>query len=340
MKEFIKWIGLKLNFIKMGKVKDYLIKKYFIISWIASKINRRKTQLSLLEGERRKLLSIFNIKELSRPLPYCSRFLVGENNLYGNGIVFNRLDENISKNAIIEHGFIYGSLVQKNAKIGWPKTVITFSDYRREFLNAQTNKEIVCIGPYIHYVSSLLSESDIRKLKEELGRILLVFPSHSLSDLNLSFNRKEFLDSIKEYGSKYDTIVICLYWADILKGEDKLYKNISNVRFVTAGHINDQYFLNRLRSIFEISDAVFTNGIGTHVGYSIYFKKPLTILEQTIKIDSSSLGENSQRTVEDVNSLEVVKRHLYQLFKNQEDAISNEQYNYVSNLFGFKYLRK
>jgi hypothetical protein len=109
--------------------------------------------------------------------------------------------------------------------------------------------------------------------KKRLGSNILVFPAHSTHHNLTHYNIDRYCLRIRELGRDFDSIRICLYWKDILRGFHKVYQGFG-FECVTAGHIYDPMFLPRLKSIIDISDLTLSNQIGTHVGYSVYMGKP------------------------------------------------------------------
>ncbi|MHC8949279.1 hypothetical protein [Sphingobacterium hungaricum] len=325
------------------KIKKSLIYNFETLrSWNFA-IKRAKSKNAQLECERRKHLELYDIKSLSDPLDSPNYFMIDENNLYGNGNKifpnFKNLDVN---NCAIEHGFIFGSLVQRFHVESWTDTVVTFSDYRKSFIKSKTQKEVVCVGPYIHYANSnnILTDIEKKNLKNNLGKVLLIFPSHSIMNLDVKYDKDNFIDFIKAKSLDFDSVLVCLYWADILKGEDKKFLD-QGYKVVTAGHINDLYFLDRLKLFFELSDAVLSNSVGTHVGYSIFMNKPLILHKQKLNKHVLDLKSNDiqQRLEMDNQSMDTTMDEIYKLFDNDNYYdITRAQYEFIGELFGFKYI--
>lgn len=327
----------------LEKIKKDLLYNFEIFRKLNFVLKRAKSKNAQQECMQRKYLDLYDIKSLSKKLESPNYFMIDENNLYGNGHkifpYFKDLD--VNKTAI-EHGFIFGSLVQSFHIESWTNTVVTFSDYRKDFIKKKTDKEVVCVGPYIHYADSrnILSESEKMKKKDILGKVLLVFPSHSIMNLDVQYNKENFIDFIKNKSLDFDNVLVCLYWADIIKGEDKKFLE-KGYKVVTAGHINDLYFLDRLKLIFELSDAVLTNSVGTHIGYSIFMGKPLILYKQKLNkqlIDLKS-SDLQQRLDVDNQSMDITMDEIYTIFDNDiYCGITNAQYEFISELFGFKYI--
>src|SRR5690606_36044274 len=99
--------------------------------------------------------------ELGRPLPYYPIYNIKDNNLYGTGSVLSdRLSSNIN-DVLIEHGLIFGNLVQKHNLYTYASSIVTFSQYRIESLKKALSKKLISVGPYIKYAEPLYSLEEL-----------------------------------------------------------------------------------------------------------------------------------------------------------------------------------
>jgi hypothetical protein len=285
--------------------------------------------------------TIFDYLQLAQPIGACYNYHGSHDfNYYGIGHILKKHFD-ISESSV-EHGFVLGSYVQKHLLNYLSiKSLFTFSEYRETFIN-EKNPSIVVhkIGPYIAYAPPIYSADLLKISKKKLGKVLLVFPVHTLLDTETKYDRKKFVDIIKEKSLLYDTVIVCGYWADILKGNLLNYKECG-FKIVCAGHSFDPYFLSRLKYIINLSDTVITNSIGTHIGYSMFLGKHTVVIRQ--RLDNEALNDTkefSTRTIEEVNSMREVENQLFKVFEGSEFEIANTeiQKKTVSNLFGFKYV--
>lgn len=294
------------------------------------------------EIEHRKNIDIFNYKELAKPLKYYPFFEIQENNMYGNGrIIFPNTDlskEQINKTRI-EHGLYLGNLVHSIYKDPIYETIITFSNYRKCILKNEMDKTILCVGPYIKYANLLLSDEMYNKIKKEIGRVLLVFPAHSIETVSSVFDMDNFISVIEKKKHSFNTIIICLFWKDILLGKaEKFIKK--GYKVVTAGHIYDYYFLDRLKTIISLADFTLSNSIGTHIGYCIYMGKPHYIFKGNVKYVEAgddkrgSERELNQRQGSVLESFNQVKEEIYNCFSNEGNEITKEQINCIKKYWG------
>lgn len=147
---------------------------------------------------------------------------------------------------MIEHGLYFAEYVLKDECI-MPciDTIYTYSNYRKNAIlkefGKNFDKEIIMVGPYIQYVDYFKSKDKLKALKAQLGKILLVFPTHSFEDCDDLYDFNQFSQCIDEMAKDYDTVLISMIGYDIQQGFDKKYRN-KGYRIVSSGTRNDPYF--------------------------------------------------------------------------------------------------
>ena len=305
--------------------------------FIDHKIKQLKAQQAKKKIESRKNIDLFEYKDLYSQISYYPHSPILENNFYGNAHVLSKSFD-INLYTRIEHGLYFGSIVPYRNLESNTHSIITFSEYRRNFIKEKTDCKVICAGPYIHYADPLFNENYIQKVKIKLGKTLLVFPSHSIPSVHAKFDINNFIKSIQDIQQDFDTVLVCLYWQDIALGYAEIYK-AAGFLIVTAGHIADYYFLNRLKTIIQLSDLTISNNIGTHIGYCIHLKKPHCIINsQVIYIAGedrhAAAAELSIRNKQDEKSLLNAKAQILDLFSNIQFSISKEQHECIQYYFG------
>lgn len=289
------------------------------------------------EIKKRAKLRLSDVEELAKPINIFSPTteIHQPNEWYGHAVIlkkFLNLPNNYAFKFMIEHGMHISDRMLDLELSSKLKNVISYSKYR-ELAIRKCNKKAFSIGPYINYAKPYLDRSETAKEKKKLGKVLLVFPSHSSVDFTLDFNVQNFYKKIKKIGRNFDTVRICLYWKDILRGQAKFYEEFE---VVTAGHVMDPMFLPRLRSIIENSDLTLSSVVGNHVGYSIFLGKPHLIIPQKHEIS----GRKSEvKLIEDVwwkdkNYIKIVKA-----FSKLSNTITSEQKKLISYYWGFKEIK-
>ena len=326
----IKRLILKILGIDTIEESDMIMSGRRIVGKLRSYNNTR-------EIEFRKKLSFFDFNELANPISCSYYHPITENNFYGNAhVLSNKIL--INAHSRIEHGLYLGSVVPRRNLAKNTKTIITFSNYRKEFIQELTDREVYCVGPYIQYADYLLSLDEISTLKEKLGKILLVFPSHSIDAIHANFDINEFINFIRDHQLKFDTILICLYWKDIMLGHADKYIS-AGFLVVTAGHIYDYNFLNRLKTIIALSDMTLSNNVGTHIGYCISMNKPHGIFRSAIRYETGSSQQAAQDEInlrsykDNISMLEAVD-DIYRNFSSFQENISQKQIDCINHYWG------
>lgn len=244
-----------------------------------------------------------------------------------------------SLDTMIEHGLFFGDYVApREYKVKVP-SIITFGEQRKEhLLSKHINKKIILIGPYIHYAHPLLSATEYEEIKKRLGRILLVFPSHSLPSekWNAQYDINSFASEIKKVSKDYDTVLISLHYGDIaLASQYEKYGYIC----VTSGHTNDPNFMNRQRSLIELADMTMSNSVGTHVGYCIYLNKPHYIYKQKIEQASYSNKNIDSMKWRDINIYNNEVNEVLEAFNSYHTIITNKQRQIINKYWGTEHIK-
>ena len=202
--------------------------------------------------------------------------------------------------AHIEHGVYFGN---NKAKVSneeeWELgNIISFGESRVKLLyELYPDYNVFQIGPRIHY-----AETD-KEYYEELyskidhqGKVLTLFPAHSLATEKSLYDSNLFLSQAEELANKMGakTIMVSLHPSDYIHQINLSFKD---KKVILVGGGNDSYrFLPRLRAILELSDATFSNALGTHVGYSIYMGIPHVMnLKSNHNVDANTIFEQEQK---------------------------------------------
>src|SRR5690606_34557251 len=121
------------------KIKRWMVLRFKVVRVLNYMLFYRTAAVKARnECERRRAIDILDIDSLSQELDCPYYYKIEENNLYGNGLrIFKYFPELDVEATAIEHGLIFGSLVQSFHIDSWTRTVVTFSDYRRNFINAK-----------------------------------------------------------------------------------------------------------------------------------------------------------------------------------------------------------
>lgn len=280
---------------------------------------RNGTIANQLSAERAQI-NLFDYQALTAEIPYSPEEIVIDNNLYSQAHSIKKFAGiKGDLQAYIEHGLFWGGMVHQDEYYWYTNRIITFSESRKKDIAAKgITDEVICIGPYIHYADTLYSPEEMKKLKGELGKTLLVFPSKSILNIESKYDVDEFIKEVKRYGVDYQTTLVSLYYLDTKNKEITDAYEAHGFRIVTAGHRYDHNFLARQRAFIELSDMTMGNEVGTHVGYCIHLNKPHYLFSQTLE----RVGTNTKE----------LEREL-SLYEAEEDTRRNAEKAEVAEAF-------
>ena len=291
-------------------------------------------------------VNFFQYKKLSEDFPIFSinphSGIIG-NKCFGNIYAVRRaLGGEFEKNCMIEHGMYFGKYVIENeCHIPGLKTIYTFGPYRKKALedNGIDHVNIVEVGPYILSVKNFCSQEFLAKTKRDYGKILLVFPYHSATEIVTDYKYEDFINEIKKIKKQFniDSVFISMFWLDIKRNNHLIYEK-EGFKIVCSGTRNEPHFLRRLKDLLELSDLTMSNDIGTHIGYSICLGTPHYFYRQKIEI-KEYLGEGKgiEFADERMNIIEEERALFSSLFGTASLEISNDQKRIVEYYWGKKY---
>lgn len=333
---------MKSNFIRDLGV--YILKDSDVVLFLYNTYFRIKNKKRFRsEVKYRENLDLFDYQNLAKTLPFYPIEPVRDSNYYGYAhAIKNFLGEEKLLGYALEHGLYLGNYVPKASYLRTTEAIITFSEYRKQNIrNNGINKKVVDIGPYIHYADSLLDRDSLKKLKNNLGKVLLVFPSHSNIHYSVQINSDLFIKKIQEIAKEYDSVMVCLYYKDIQNGNYLPYKN-AGFRIVTAGHYLDINFVRRLKTIILLADFTISNEIGTNLGYCICLGKPHYVIKQEVHRYTEKKVEITAATYRNKNeqmTLSSAQDEIYDAFSVCRTEISSKQYQVVDKYWGLSSIR-
>lgn len=315
------------------RIKEQL-KKYRIVMFLREYIFNIKLEEYEKEVQKRKQYSIFDYKNLSKEMKLVTKEY-GYNAFYGlAGIVKKGIgwDENVILDAAIEHGPYPKNVISEVDSL--KEIMYTLSERRSSYLRTVfPNKTIYAIGPYIQYVKPILSEAEMTSLKNKYGKILLVFHAHSTPHVSVDFEQNDFINKVEEIKDKgkFDTVMVCMYWKDVLRTKDVEFFN-KEYKICTAGHMFDPNFLLRLKSIIALSDMTMSNSAGTHVGYCVCLNKAHYLVYNDLKITHANTEhENPEEDEQYYN--EFLSKAL-KCFGTYKETIEDKDLEFVREYWG------
>ena len=288
------------------------------------------------ENEKRKSLSIFDYKDLAQAIPYYPVEKMRDSNYYGYALALKTYAGVNKINAALEHGLYLGNRISVAEKYRTTKSVIAMSQNRIDsFKKHCIDKPIIAIGPYIHYAEPLLSEDEFKRIKQIVGKVLLVMPVHAAKGTMVAYNHKILLDFIQSVQHEYDTVMVCVHFRDILNDSNCVsdYEALG-YRIVCAGNEYDYNFIRRLKSIIQLSDYVLSNSHGTNTGFCTYLNKPQTIIydKDLVKIHNAYSDDVKKIRDDQVNEIEGA-------FSEYSNEITDKQREIVDKYWGISLIK-
>lgn len=208
------------------------------------------------------------------------------------------------------------------------------SPWRVEVMREKVQRKLYAIGPYLHYAQSLLPPERVATIRAKLGKTLLVFPAHSTQHIAVDFDIAAFCERLADERKNFSTVLVCLYWKDILRGAREHYER-HGLRCVTAGHMLDTAFIPRLRALLELADATLSNQVGTHLGYSLYLGKPHQLIPAEINRNFTSEEHRSGSTANTRLDGELFRER----FAPAPEIITPDQLELAEKYWGFSAVR-
>lgn len=329
---------MKAVFIGMVKVllkvfpKKYREYYQILVVFKVNQLSSGKRKAFLKEVECRKKISLFDVEPLSKELSSYSDEYYYVNSRYGIGYHLRKYAGwNKPVNAVIEHGIYYDDDIKEmeiyNNKF---PAILTYGPARHSFITSLEghDKKVYKLGPHIDYVDSLLSTKDLKQLKDELGTVLLAIPTHSIESHRLEFDYEGWINEIKEKGKDFDTIIVNVYFQDVVFGRHQHYLN-AGFKVVTSGHRSDLNFLPRLKSIIMLADMTMSNRYSTPVGYCIHLDKPHYIYQQSMVFKTTEMAHEYHADTK------IDKFEKYaDIFAQYSTEISSEELNVYNHVWG------
>lgn len=322
-----------------------IVYKSRFLSSIACMFTRVKNWKFPQEVERRGKLDIFDYKGVAQPLPKYYEEILTDNNSFGMGRVLRKYADIQSNhiNSVVEHGYFFGEYVPIQEQLTFSKQILTFGDVRKAHIEDKIiGKTVIPIGPYIHYATFFYDEEKMIKMKEKMGKTLLVFFSHAATGCSVSFDVDYIISKIEEIRMDYKTVIVSIFWSDITP---KLVSKLEKHHYIifSAGHRYDYNFLARQKTIIALADMTMSNNIGTHIAYCTYMGKPHWIVKQEIEYSSSDeKGEGNMNVIRQIKtdiSAAKEKEEIMKIFSNYSQTLSVEQISVASKYFGFSHIK-
>lgn len=193
-------------------------------------------------------------------------------------------------------------------------------DYRRDVTHkVKPYAPVFEIGPFIHYAQSIYLEQEIETYKKNHGKTALIFPFHCYEQSEAEYDTKSFVKDIMKAVKNYNNVLVSVYWNDVNTPVYDMFRS-EGATLVSAGFRGDRCFIDRLKTLILMSDATFGNGLGTHIGYSMYLNRPHYMISSDINLQEHA----HNLAVEEENLYAQTEKEFYRAFDAQCDYDSLE----------------
>ncbi len=226
------------------------------------------------------IFSIEELYELSKDRKLDTPEIHKPNDFYGHAALLKKytgLPSNYQLKAAIEHGPFPPTWAWDMDINSLLPAMLIYGPLRYQILKEKTNKALFSIGPTILYASHYMDAHTLSMEKKRIGKMLLVFPNHSTHHVDAYYDIHKYCRRIEQVGKEFDTVMICIYWKDVLRGVAETYIE-HGFECVTAGHMYDPRFLSRLKCFIELATVSASANTGTQIPFCIAMGKPHFLL--------------------------------------------------------------
>ena len=240
----------------------------------------------------------------------------------------------------LEHGVCFINTIESARLLGYVdrkfiKNIYTYGPIRQNLIQQYLQKHnlkrnVIEVGPYILGAKHFYKPDKLAALKNTYGKILLVYPQHSIETRVVHYELDDIIREIHTRKDNFDSVFICLYWKDIIIHPEYVQRYLSEGFIVVSnGHRSDPQFLSRQKDLIHLSDMVMTNGLGTHIGYSICMNKPVYFYKQALQLEHLSATTNNTE-----NELQQIESVFHTAFSEFSFKISEKQKQLVKQYWG------
>ena len=309
-------------------IKTILSRFKRILNRIFQKIRRND-----IPGTAR-ITNIFDYNEVIRPRPDPNGESLWSNRCYGHNYILKRYSEYQGViNASIEHGPYLDSHEGEYSYPGTP-CVIVFSDQRRDLIRSRgTNKLVFSIGTAPYYAESIFNDYDLRVVKDNLGKTLLVYPVHDIENFHFLQDADRFIEFVRKLVREhhYDTVLVCMYFVDIERGRHLKFQR-EGWTIVSAGRRHNYDFSDVTKTIISMADFAVFQSYTSAIGFCTYMNVPSMIYHQDIRFTEN--GRDDLQT--DTGMKDATRAAFETTFAEYDETVSKEKYDFCNYWFGFE----
>lgn len=204
-----------------------------------------------------------------------SRELWGGNSDYGAAEVLRRysgVSERTSICAVMPHGiYLDADAISPTERDSGLPAVLVFPPYRTAAYQRDTDMVTIPFTSPFVYANRLVDYDGPRE-----GT--LFFLAHSSPVVHVKTDWQALADELTAWPEHMSPISVMVYWQDYLLGHHKPFED-RGFRIVSAGHSGDPEFLVRQAYLLRKHEYAASNGVGSHMFYSIHAGCPFHVVQ-------------------------------------------------------------
>jgi hypothetical protein len=195
--------------------------------------------------------------------PESQNELFAPNSWYGSArIIKNYTHWKLPLPLIVPHGVCLSSSFVWQAEVNCGlKRVYSFPRHRRKaYENGSSLEPIEGASPWLYLLRG--KNGNKTKVIETLA-----FPAHSTHHVEAKTDDEAYASFLSKLQDKSGPVAVCMYWRDIQLGRYAAFLR-KGLRVLSAGHIFDEMFFERLLHILQHTKRIHSPSVGSHLFYA------------------------------------------------------------------------
>ena len=234
---------------------------------------------------------------------------------------------------LLEHGL----KVTRNSVFEAPRAwayrgYVCMGPLRARWLRQKYNCTVTTVGPWIRFARPLLKSTRIQKQRSIWGKTLLVLLAHSWDRVARSMNLDACIDAVQEICSRegYRQVIWLRHWKDVQQPSLP-----PGWLLACNGHRSNPWFLDVLRTLFELCDGLASNTFGTHLGYAVALQRSLHWIDVAVEQDLSQLpSDQAQQELEEWEERRYLGCKLKAILMSSSVTCQRELYDLLEPYWG------
>ena len=238
---------------------------------------------------------------------------------------------------LLEHGLKVARSSEFESPRAWARGgYLCMGELRARWLQERHGCTAQSIGPWILYARPLLDAAALQELREQLGSTLLVVLAHSWDRVQRRMDLPACIEAVQTLARQqgYATVIWLRHWQDPTP-----LPLPDNWIVACNGHRSNPWFLDGLRTLLELSDALVSNAFGTHLGYAVALDRQLHWLAIEAEQDLSAMRpDQAEREQAEWRERQRLSGELQALLRADASAASLQ--NLLNPYWGFDQIRQ